>query len=192
MGTAARVIPVGGWAVFFDLNADRLLRAASGILWRQTIDASDAEDVVMTVMRRLIAHGGVPANRDPVAYALTAVRNEALDRRKRQQCSTDQATEFDGMVGVDDVEADVDDALLIAQVLQALDDLPENERIAIRGKFLEERPWAEVAAEIGITTLRGFTKAVNRGLDRLRAMPQLAELFTDPSQPSTTRGDTTP
>jgi RNA polymerase sigma factor (sigma-70 family) len=192
MGTTARVIPSGGWAHFFDANADALLRAASGILHRDVVDASDVDDVVMTVMRRLIAQGGAPADRDPVAYALTAVRNEALDRRKRQRRSTDQPTDFDAMIGTADVEAAVDDAILVAQVLDALDDLPDNERTAIRGKFLEERPWADVAAEIGITTLRGFTKAVNRGLDRLRAMPQFAELFGRAPRPSTTTEDTTP
>ena len=79
------------------------------------------------------------------AYVLRAVRNAAIDALRRRRFHTDDDINLDEFVGTTDIEADVDDDLLLDEVLEALEDLPEREATAIRGLFLEELPWEVVA-----------------------------------------------
>jgi len=178
--------PPEGWESFHEANVDALLRAAAGVLGSSSEQGDDAEDVVSQVLTRLIATG-VPQTGSARAYVLTSVRNEARDRVRRRKHHADGIGTLDVLQRTDDMELTVGDDMLLADVLDALDQLPERERTAIQGKFLDERPWREVAAEVGVTTSQGFMKIVNKGLGRIRKTPRFAGLAAAaaPISPST-------
>ena len=48
-----------------------------------------------------------------------------------------------------------------------VDDLPEDERVAVRSRVLEERPYREIATELRCSELV-IRKRVSRGLARMR------------------------
>lgn len=171
--------PPEGWEAFYDANIDALLRAASRVLGRTATQGDGAEDIVAEVLRRLIAKG-VSTGQSARAYALTSVRNLAVDRARRQKHVADMPSEEDGPVSADEMESAVEDEILLADVLDALNQLPDKERMAIQGKFLDGRPWREVAADVGVTTSAGLMKIVNRGLDRIRKLPRFAGLADAP------------
>jgi RNA polymerase sigma factor (sigma-70 family) len=184
--------PPEGWAAFFAHNAEVLMRAAARTLGSPA-GANTAEEIVDEAFAKLIRHG-IPRGRNARAYAIITVQNAARDELRRLGRYTDEDIIFDDLVGVTGIEDDVDDQLLTDQVLAAIDELPEREAYAIREKFVNERPWREVAADLGITTSQGLGKIVKAGLDRLRRMPRFAELTKNVSisrDPSTTTGKPT-
>lgn len=186
--------PPEGWAVFFANNGAVMLGVAAGILGRNAARGASAEDVVSKVIVKLIKRG-IPDDVNARAYVLTAVRNAAYDERKPLKRHTDEDVLLDDRVGIHGIEEDVDDQLLIDQVVDALDELPEREAHAIREKFLHARHWHDVAAELGVTTSQGFGKIVNAGLEELRKMPRFTGLANGGARsanaPSTATGETT-
>lgn len=185
--------PPEGWEAFFETHVDSLLRAAAGILRNSTSRGSDAEDVVSRVLTRLIARG-LPAG-NSLAYVITSVRNAAVDELRKLRFHSDTDVDPNRLVGEDDIESEVDAGLLIDDVLDALDQLPDKEATAIRGKFLEERPWQDVARDVGVSTSHGVAKIVNRGLATIRKMPRFAGLVqpntVNPSRATGTQSGTT-
>jgi len=57
----------------------------------------------------------------------------------------------------------IEKAELRATLLAALEKLPEDDRMLVRLKYVEQRPWSEVAGELGLAE----TTARRRGLEAL-------------------------
>ena len=185
--------PAEGWEDFFAANADALVHTAASILKGRTSRGNDAEDVAFQALANCIAKG-IPKGVNARAYVLAAVRRGALDALRRRKFHTDEEIDLDERVGTPDIEEDVDDALLLEEVLEALDDVPEREATALRGLFLEEMPWEVVAEKVGLTSQRGTTDLADRAIARLRKMPRFRDLTatrTAPPGPSTTTGSPT-
>ena len=185
--------PAEGWEAFFAANAQVLVDTAASILKGRTSRGNDAEDVAFQALANVIAKG-IPEGANARAYVLGAVRQGALDALRRRSLHTDEDINLDERVGTTDIEAAVDDGLLLQQILEALDDIPEREATALRGLFLEEIPWEVVASEVGVTTKRGTTDLANRGTGRLRKMPRFRDLTSTRTRPpgsSTTTGSPT-
>lgn len=173
--------PPEGWAAFFTTHGEALIRAAAAILGPNAARGTGAEDVVSKVLTKLIKRG-IRVDANPRAYVLAAVKNAAYDERRPLKRHTDEEIVFDELVGTHSIEDDVDDRLLAEQLLMAIADLPDREAHAIREKFLRQRPWREVAAEVGVTTSQGLGKLVNGGLEKLRRMPRFASLSRNVSR----------
>lgn len=182
--------PPEGWAAAWAEHGEAMLRAAARVLDGKAARGASAEDVVGDVLERLI-NKGVPRGANTRAYMIRSARNAALDAVKPLKHHTDADIDFDDEVGVDSIEDDVDQQILLDDVLAALDELPPREAFAIREKFLKERPWHEVAADLDITTSQGLGKIVNSGLDKIRKMPRFAGLASIDSSTHPTRSTTT-
>lgn len=91
----------------------------------------------------------------------TSARKQAVEQRKCARLRLDRPVLDDaGLVAV--VEAGTEPS-----IVAALDELPEQQRDAVRAYVLEEQPYDEIAAQLGVdpATVR---KRVSRGLAALR------------------------
>lgn len=182
--------PSGGWAAFYADLGETLLRVAGRIVGNEAFLGVSADDIVSETMRKLLA-AGIPVGANARAYAITAVKNTALDLAKQKEQYTDADIDMDTRIGIEDIEEAVDEALLAEDICEALAELPEREAHAIREKVMNDRHWNDVAPELEVTTVQGVGKIVTRGLDKLRKMPRFAGLRQDvstPQRPSTTTG----
>lgn len=187
MTAAQRTPPPGGWAKFFGENVEFLLRVAKSQMGRRSFLGMDAEDVVSETLRKLIK-AGLPPGANPKAYAVTTLTNTIKDLAKKRRQYSDAEADSDSIVGTEDIEAQVDDVLHLEG---ALGELPPREAHAIREKVINDRHWSDVAPELGVTTVQGVGKIVNRGLAQLRQMPRFANQPSDVSTappPSTSTG----
>jgi RNA polymerase sigma factor (sigma-70 family) len=182
--------PGGGWAAFYADHGATLLRVAGRIVGKEAFLGVSADDIVSETMRKLLA-AGIPVGANARAYAITAVKNTALDLAKQKEQYTDADVDMDTRIGIEDIEEAVDEALLAEDIREALAELPEREAHAIREKVMNDRHWNDVAPELEVTTVQGVGKIVTRGFDKLRKMPRFAGLRQDvsrPQRPSTTAG----
>lgn len=182
--------PPEGWNAFWNQHSDSLLRAAVAVIGTHARAGVDAEDVVSTVMTKLVARG-IRTDRSAIGTVMTSVHNAAVDALGGAKRYTDKEIDLDAYMAIDDIEGSVDLELLGKDAVAALDELPEREARAIREKVMKDRPWREVAGEFDLTTSQGLGKVVNSGLAKLRKMPRFAELLPDvssPQAPSATTG----
>ena len=129
-------------------------------------DGWAAEDAVQDAfVRALGALGGYPEGRlramrlRPWLYRITlnVVRNRL---RRRREMSVEEVFAVDGLGGDEDREGVMD-------VLDALERLPERQRVAVTLRFLQDLPYAEISGVTGWP--EGTAKTlVRRGLARLR------------------------
>ncbi len=134
-----------------------------------------ADDIVGDVIAELMVKdlGHVTNLR---GYLTTAVRNRVRDLHRRSEHERPDVIDFDTMVGVEDLEEQIDSAELARQAVNSLDELPERERYAIVERTMKCRPAKEVAAELEVAPQR-VSQLVNVGLGRLRQLPAFTALL---------------
>ncbi len=163
--------PVSGGDLgeFFANQGQSLLRFAYLLTAGQR---AEAEDLVQTVLARLMARGLEDLD-DPLAYARRGIVNEhrSLGRHAAvvRKVLPRLATERDGEAGVE-----TEDRLTVLDALSALTD---RERAVIVLRYYEDLPDLEIASIVGCSrpTVRSLTH---------RAMPKLQARLSETYGPS--------
>ncbi|MBV9604236.1 MAG: RNA polymerase sigma factor [Solirubrobacterales bacterium] len=158
------------FAVFYRRHVPSVL----AYLLRETRDPETTADLAAEVFAAVL----LSANRyseqtnSAAPWVIGIARNKLLMswRRGRVEARARRRLGFEALP-LD--EADLDRILEIAQdgsggLLSLVDDLPEDERTAVRSRVLEERPYREIATELSCSELV-VRKRVSRGLARMRA-----------------------
>ncbi len=157
------------FAVFYR----RHLRAVLAFLLRETRDPEAAADLTAEVFAAVLLSASRYANRGESAtpWVLGIARNKLLMsfRRGRVEARARHRLGFQA-IALNDADLERieevalgDDGRLVALV----DDLPEDERFAVRSRVLEERPYQEIASQLRCSELV-IRKRVSRGLARMR------------------------
>ena len=138
-------------------------------------DRSIAEELVQDLFADLWARRGTwtPRSGSERAYLLAAVRNRALNLRKRQALERDWERD-EAVADVRElhphpVQGDhlLETAELQQQVNAALESLPERCRLVMHLRWREQLSYAEIAEVMGIS-VKGVENQLARGLERLR------------------------
>jgi len=164
-------------------HLDRLYRAA----WALCGSAQDAEDLVQETYARVLARPRFLRHDDDLGYLLRVLRNTFLNRirtQKRKPPPLELDDERDGLARAGDPRHP-EAALEVAELLQAISELPEDQRdvivaIDIVGLSYREAGRALGAKEATITT------RLHRGRSRLATL-----LRTTPADLSAPRDTTT-
>lgn len=156
---------------FRDNYAD-LLR----FLTRRTGDAGRAADVAQDTYMRLAALA--PANQDienPRAFVYRVAGNLAIDTLRREGRIARNLTFLDEGLDVGDSTPSPEIRVLAREKLKlveaALDELPENPRLALLYSRVEEISFAEIAARLGVSesmVAKYIAQALRHCRDRLR------------------------
>lgn len=143
---------------------------------RYVREASVAEDLVQDLFADLWARRASWTPRESVrAYLFSAVRNRALNLRKRQAVEQDweraeTASELPSLHRVPETALErLEREELNARVTAAVESLPERCRLVMHLRWRERLPNAEIAAVMGIS-VKGVEMQLSRGLKALRAM----------------------
>ena len=143
---------------------------------RVVVDPDLAEDVVQEAFLRAwrSCSSFDPAGGPLVNWLLAITANTAIDmvkaRIRRPPLASGPATENEPAAGINGIDL----LILRSQLRQALSRLGAHHRDAVVGTVLRDRPYADLAAELGISpgTLR---TRVHYGLRRLRCLLESAE-----------------
>jgi RNA polymerase sigma factor (sigma-70 family) len=157
----------------FALFYRRHVPAVLAYLLRETRDPETAADLAAEVFAAvLLAAGRYSEQTESAApWVIGIARNKLLMswRRGRVEARARQRLGFQA-IALDD--GDLDRIVEVAQggagnLLQLVDDLPEEERAAVRSRVLDERPYREIATQLKCSELV-VRKRVSRGLARMR------------------------
>ncbi|WP_445150676.1 RNA polymerase sigma factor [Baekduia sp. Peel2402] len=149
-------------------------RVVATYLARQSRDAELAADLTAeTFCRALLSAGKYhDTGESAIGWLLGIARNLLLDSWRRGSAETRARARLGVTVSVSDealerIEALIDSAAEAERLQDALDALSPDQRAAVRGHVLDERPYPELAAELGVSepTVR---QRVSRGLARMR------------------------
>src|ERR1700744_1476603 len=158
----------------FALFYRRHVPAVLAYLMRETRDPETTADLAAEVFAAvLLAAGRYSEQTESAApWVIGIARNKLLMswRRGRVEARARHRLGFDALT-LDD--GDLDRIVEVAQggsgnLLELVDDLPEDERMAIRSHVLEERPYREIATELRCSEMV-VRKRVSRGLARMRS-----------------------
>lgn len=136
---------------------DGLFRAHSGWLnrWlgRQRWTVAAAEDLASDVFVALLMTPNLGAVREPRAMMTTIARRLICDARRRDDLRRNYEAELIALPMAMEVSAE--ERLIIVQAVQAIDAmlacLSDKARKAFLLSQLEDRPYAEIAAELGVS-----------------------------------------
>ena len=141
---------------------------------RYVSDPALAEEIVQDLFADLWARGQLARVRESVrAYLFTAVRNRALNLRKRQAMEADweQKEASQAMSDLHASSQPLDDAVeradLRARLDAAIAALPERCRLVMHLRWREQLRHAEIAAIMGIS-VKGVENQLARGLAAIR------------------------
>jgi RNA polymerase sigma-70 factor, ECF subfamily len=157
------------FAVFYR----RHLPAVLAFLLRETRDREAAADLAAEVFAAVLLSSGRYEEQGESAapWVLGIARNKLLMsfRRGRVEARARHRLGFHP-VALD--EGDLDRIEEVARgegggLVALVDDLPEDERVAVRSRVLDERPYREIATELRCSELV-IRKRVSRGLARMR------------------------
>jgi RNA polymerase sigma-70 factor (ECF subfamily) len=157
------------FAVFYR----RHLPAVLAFLLRETREREASADLAAEVFAAVLLSAGRYSEHGSSAapWVIGIARNKVLMsfRRGRVEARARHRLGFRA-VALDDV--DVDRIAEVARggrgrLVALLEDLPEEERVAVRSRILDERPYREIAAELRCSELV-IRKRVSRGLARMR------------------------
>jgi len=157
------------FAVFYR----RHVAAALAYLLRETRDPELAADLAAEVFAAVLLAAGRYAEQGDSAtpWVIGIARNKLLMslRRGRVEARARRRLGFEA-VALDD--ADLDRVVEVAhtgagRLLQLVDTLPEDERVAVRSRVLDERPYRDIATQLSCSELV-IRKRVSRGLARMR------------------------
>jgi RNA polymerase sigma-70 factor (ECF subfamily) len=140
------------------------------------VGAGAAEDLVQDLFADLWARRADWTLRESVrAYLFAAVRNRALNLRKREAVERDwereeTASEVPSLHRTPETTLDrLEREELSARVGAAVESLPERCRLVMHLRWRERLPHAEIAAVMGIS-VKGVEMQLSRGLKALRAL----------------------
>jgi RNA polymerase sigma-70 factor, ECF subfamily len=149
-------------------------------LMRETRDPEAAADLAAEVFAAVLLAAGRYAEQGPSAapWVIGIARNKLLMslRRGRVEARARQRLGFEA-VTLDD--RDLDRIVEIAQggsgaLLELVESLPEDERVAVRSRVLDERPYREIATQLECSEMV-VRKRVSRGLARMRRQLEESE-----------------
>lgn len=153
----------------FEALMGRYLGRVHAIAWRILRDGAEAEDVAQETFLRLWREaarlGPVPAE----AWLYRVASNLAIDRwrRRKPELSGDLPPVADGRPGSDNVLARAE---IVRGIEQAMDALPERQRVALVLVHFEELPQKQAAEVMGLSldALESLLARARRNLkDRL-------------------------
>lgn len=131
------------------------LWAARGAMYRLalriTLNSQEAEDVVQDVIIKIWKMREQLQNVENIeAYAMKMVNNLALDR---QRMKVNQTENIDGMdfAGNNSVEKNIEQEEKINSIREAMNSLPEKQRIAMQLRDFEGYSYKEIAEVMQIT-----------------------------------------
>jgi RNA polymerase sigma factor (sigma-70 family) len=168
---------IEAFGIFYRRHVEWVL----GVLERQLRDPERAADLTAETFAAalLSVRRYQPSRGEPQSWLYgimqhklaSAGRRGAAERRARRR------------LGMDAVEVTAEDARLIEALADRVDgraamgmlaDLPDDQRVAIKARVLEDRDYPEIATALAITPIAA-RKRVSRGLAALRARMQQAE-----------------
>ncbi|HYE04048.1 MAG TPA: sigma-70 family RNA polymerase sigma factor [Planctomycetota bacterium] len=145
----------------------RHVDAAFRLAKRVTGNAADAEDAVQAAFVQVMRRSGTFRGRSSArAWLLAIVVNESRQRARsedRRRAHEDAAS----AAFVEPSREEVASEEVRALVRDAVDALPEHERLAVSLRYIEDLPFKEVAAVLSVP-LGTVHAQVHRGLERLR------------------------
>jgi RNA polymerase sigma factor (sigma-70 family) len=156
-----------GFSLFYRRHVDAILRYHA----RSTHNAEAAADLTAETFaaaldaKRRFKAGGAPAR----AWLFGIAAKKLADYR-RKGYAEDRARRRLGMERVEPTDADlrrIDAMAGDVGVVSLINELPDDQRDAVRARVLDERGYEEIAAELHITTA-GVRQRVSRGLAALR------------------------
>ena len=157
------------FAVFYR----RHLPAVLAFLLRETRDREAAADLAAEVFAAVLLSAARYAEQGESAtpWVLGIARNKLLMsfRRGRVEARARHRLGFQA-VALDDGDLDRIEEVALCEggrLVALVEDLPEEERIAVRSRVLDERPYREIATELRCSELV-IRKRVSRGLARMR------------------------
>jgi len=157
------------FAVFYR----RHLPAVLAFLLRETRDREAAADLAAEVFAAVLLAAGRYAEQSSSAtpWVIGIARNKLLMsfRRGRVEARARHRLGFQA-VALDDGDLDrIEEVAHLGggRLVALVEDLPEDERIAVRSRVLEERPYREIATELQCSEMV-IRKRVSRGLARMR------------------------
>lgn len=157
-------------ALLFERYADLVFAIGFRILR----DRGEAEDLVQTVFTYLWQRADLydPERGRAKGWILQKSYSRAFDRRdylvhRQFYRGTDAEVPPDTIVGNSDLEREVTARLNRAQLLEALKELPERQRVTLLGSFFEGLDLKEIAEQLG-EPLHQVRHHYYRGLERLR------------------------
>lgn len=129
--------------------ADRLRNVARQL----TNSREDAEDALQDLYVKLWRdRARLDAVETPAAYATTLLRNICLDMQKRRRVRDTLPLEA-GRHGTAEDEPRFEQANALSRTMAALERLPSTQCRIIRLRVLEEKPFDEIARELGHSPL---------------------------------------
>lgn len=139
---------------------------------RRTGDSELAADLTAEVFAAaLAACPRYQPRRAPASAWLFAIAQHKLARSRRRGAVEDRARRRLGMapIRLDDVDLERIDELAEGSeaLMRMLDELPHDQREAVRARVLEERPYEEIAGRLSCSAAV-VRQRVSRGLARLR------------------------
>jgi RNA polymerase sigma-70 factor, ECF subfamily len=130
---------------------------------RRVSSSSDADDVVQTVLLRLLESGREQSLSSPNAWLLAAARTAIVDHHRARAKSAEAFSDATASSSSQsDVASDITDCLM-----PLLADLPEEDRTLLRRVDVEGRAQSELARELGLSP-SGLKSRVQRARARLR------------------------
>jgi RNA polymerase sigma-70 factor, ECF subfamily len=157
------------FAVFYR----RHLPAVLAFLLRETRDREAAADLAAEVFAAVLLSAGRYAEQGESAtpWVIGIARNKLLMSFRRGRVET-RARHRLGFQAVALDDGDLDRIAEVAfaaggRLVAMVDELPEDERVAVRSRVLDERPYQEIAGELRCSELV-IRKRVSRGLARMR------------------------
>jgi RNA polymerase sigma-70 factor (ECF subfamily) len=156
-------------AVFYRRHLARTV----AFLMRETHDPEVAADVTAEVFAAVIVNAGRyrPQGDSAAPWVIGIARNTLGASRRRGRVEA-QARRRLAMEPIDLDDRDLEETEAVAAgsreaALELVAALPEDERLAVEARFVHERSYSEIAAEIRVSELV-VRKRVSRGLGRVR------------------------
>jgi RNA polymerase sigma-70 factor, ECF subfamily len=118
------------------------------LCYRLLGNLADAQDAAQEVFLRVYRHRAqLSESRNPSAWLYQIAVNVCRDRRRKARLTGE--LDAQAVAGLDSPERDARHQQMQRHLFEALDALPEKERLALILRDLEERPAAEVAQILG-------------------------------------------
>lgn len=153
----------------FETAANRLLPTLYRVAKRLTMNAADGEDLVSQTLLAAAKGWHGFDGRFPKTWMLKIMRNQHLQNRERQSHRPETTALDDKFDASDDADVwrDVDLRIVRDRILEELDKLPEEYRMAVALCDIEQMEYAEAADALAIPvgTLRS---RLHRGRHALR------------------------